>query len=499
MLLKVISGLFLASLTLIMCQVSSNAVEMGRYGTREDPFAAQMEDRIPRLLKMHKIPGAGIAVIRHGEIAWIRAFDNADARKTKKVSLNTVYRVESLSKPVTAWGVMKLAEDGYIELDRPVSQYLRTWNFPESAFDAEKITVRQLLSHSSGLGLGTIGDEYDPKGTIPGLLEHLNIEAVPVSSPGRSFLYSNPGYQVLELLIEELSGQNFSDFMKKEVLDPLKMETASFEWSEEYHHLLPDGHDTRGRMVPPYIYPGKASGGLFAGIEDMARFAIAGMTGIYFPDQGILRQQSVQEMYQPVVKANGLYGLVSDGYGLGFFSETLKTGETAVFQGGQGHGWMSHMHLIPEAGEGIVILTNSQRSWPFFAEILSNWSRWTGYSKPGMTILLIANRVLWGLTLILCVLVIIRVIRFARGLISGKRICNPFSISQRSSRLVKAFVGATIIAGTAYIFSLDYFFIFSVFPAASGWFILVFTMLAATLAAESLFPLREENIQQNHH
>src|SRR6056297_1272539 len=85
-----------------------------------------------------------------------------------------------------------------------------------------------------------------------------------------------------------------------------------------------------------------------------------------------------------------LFGLTTDGYWLGHFTETLSDGRHAVWHGGQGYGWMSHMHLVPDTGDGIVILSNSQRAWPLFAALLKDWSTGLGVAPVGMT------RVLWA-------------------------------------------------------------------------------------------------------
>ena len=91
--------------------------------------------------------------------------------------------------------------------------------------------------------------------------------------------------------------------------------------------------------VPPYVYPVKASGGLFAGVEDIARFVCAGMTGSYYADHTLLGPEGIRKLYTPEVDIPGLFGLVSDSYGFGHFIENLSDGRQAVwYGGGLGHG-----------------------------------------------------------------------------------------------------------------------------------------------------------------
>lgn len=147
--------------------------------------------------------------------------------------------------------------------------------------------------------------------------------------------------------------------------------------------------DLRGRAVAPYVYRGRASGGLHAAAADIARFATASMHG---SRQSVLSNAGVEALHRPVVAVGGLFGFAADGYGLGHFTETLSDGRRAVWHGGQGFGWMSHLHLVPASGDGIVIIADSQRAWPLFAVILREWSHDLGVDPVGMT------RVLWAET-----------------------------------------------------------------------------------------------------
>jgi len=97
-------------------------------------------------------------------------------------------------------------------------------------------------------------------------------------------------------------------------------------------------------------------------------------------------------LHRPVTHVGGLFAFAADGYALGHFTETLSDGRHAVWHGGRGDGWMSHMHLVPETGDGIVILSTSQRAWPRFAALLRDWSDSLGVAPVGMTRVLLAER-----------------------------------------------------------------------------------------------------------
>src|SRR5690606_829147 len=104
--------------------------------------------------------------------------------------------------------------------DAPIIKYFKNWNFPDSKISTEQVTVRQLLSHTGGLPLGDVFTIYSPYEKMPSLKEKLTIEAVLIREPGSAFSYSNTGYNLLELLIEEVTGQAFNEYMRQEILLP---------------------------------------------------------------------------------------------------------------------------------------------------------------------------------------------------------------------------------------------------------------------------------------
>jgi CubicO group peptidase (beta-lactamase class C family) len=96
--------------------------------------------------------------------------------------------------------------------------------------------------------------------------------------PGSAFAYSNLGYAILELLVEDVTGRPFDEYMRDQILLPLGMQDSGFTWDRGRHGTCPSGYDLRGRPVPPFLYPTRASGGLLSTLEDVGRFVAAGMT-----------------------------------------------------------------------------------------------------------------------------------------------------------------------------------------------------------------------------
>ena len=419
-----------------------------------DKYTLHLDQQVPALMDFYDIPGSSIALVKEGKLVWSKGYGLADVQTGRKLTKDTPMRVQSISKSITAWGVMKLVEQGKIELDAPIWQYFKSWHFPESEFSAKGVTIRQLLSHTGGLPLGDVFTIYSPHEEMPSLREKLTQEAVLVRELGSAFSYSNTGYNLLELLIEEVTGQAFGDYMRREILHPLGMNRSTFIWDEGFDPAVPVGYDLRGKPVPVYVYPEKASGGLFATAEDIAAFTIAGMKDAPH-DKQLISPESIEALHTPAAKEIGIYSLVFDAYGLGHYIETLPNGERAISHGGQGTGIMTHFHAIPETGDAIVILTNSQRSWPFISYLLRDWARWRGVESIGM------GRIIWGKYWLWAVI----------GLIWSAVILQVHNIMTRPKPLTIAQTIVAIIILIVLIWCINqkYLFLSSVFPIASKW------------------------------
>lgn len=480
-----------AVLGLLLLVISGGWGDARRPG--EDPgslgaFATHLSRRVPSLMRQYGVPGVCMALVRGGALVWSGAFGYADRERGRPMTVDAVFRVESISKSVTAWGVMKLVEQGLVGLDDPVQQYLGDWELPGSEYPWHEVTVRRLLSHTAGLALGTIGNEYAPQSRAPSLQEHLAHEARLVQAPGAGFLYSNPGFNLLELLIEGASGQDFAEYMADEVLNPLGMGEASFDWSERLRPLIPTAYDLQGKPVPFYVQPARAAGGLMADAEGIARFVGAAMTRHAFGGQAVLGQESLGTLHTPEAGVAGMYGVVADGYGFGHFVEELPDGRRAVWHGGQGHGWMTHFHAVPESGDGIVILTNSQRSWPLMAQVLSDWAAWSGLGSVKMgriTYAVTALRVLVGVVLLLALW---QVYRLGRDLRGGVRRWAPFARESWVLRLLEAVVGTGAIAALVWAAAQPYLAVAFVFPVTANRAGFAFFLLAVSLVASALLP-----------
>jgi CubicO group peptidase (beta-lactamase class C family) len=457
----------------------------------DKPFGeltAHLEQRIPVLMESYNIAGVAIALIEDGETAWVKAYGYADLEEGRKMTGDTYCRVQSISKSVTAWGVMKLVEQGRVDLDSPYRQYVTDWTFPGSPYAVEEITVKQLLSLSAGMPLGSVTQRYSPSEQVPSIRDVLSEEAVAFQEPGASFYYSNVSINLLELLIEEVSGRDFADYMQEEVLTPLGMDHSSFTWSKDFEPPVPNGYDLNNNPVPVYVYAGKASGGLFASAEDIARFVSAGMTGSYQKSHGVLKPETIEMLYLPRVEMTGFYALAFDYYGLGHLIEILPDGATAVSHGGQGAGIMTHFHSVPEDGKGIVILTNSQRSWPFIGYLLSDWADWAGYGSVGMGKIIWGKNILRVLVGLILFVALWQILSICKGLLSGRRkLTSPL----KNITLLRSlqFISSILLAATLlWAVTRPYLNITSLMPVVSVWLGYASLILALVLLTLALLP-----------
>lgn len=338
------------------------AAGMGAYmsgngGKRADiTLKDRLDSEIPKVMKESGVPGVAIMVI-DGDTSWTREYGYADKAGKKPVTADTVFQVGSVSKSLAAWGVMKLVEDGKIELDAPIDRYVKRWHLPESQYDSDGVTIRRLLSHTAGLSLHGYGG-VEPDKELATLEESLSGKTGGagdvriVLEPGTQFSYSGGGYTLLQLMIEEVSGKPFEKYMEDEILKPLGMDNSSFEWKEEIRPEVSKAYGVLGQTMPNYLYTEKAAAGLYTTAKDLAKFAAAGMSmsGDEPAGMGVLKADTVNSMEQDVSKAE---------YGLGYEVFSLSNGRKVVGHSGANRGWRAQYYIVPESKQGLVVLTNS--------------------------------------------------------------------------------------------------------------------------------------------
>ncbi|MFA9556698.1 serine hydrolase domain-containing protein [Evansella sp. AB-rgal1] len=370
---KAIISLILAIITIIPFFMNHNDLTKT---TDLDKLIKDVESNTEKMLSKYKIPGAAISVLEDGQVIWMGTFGYADIDANRKVDQNTVFQVASISKSVTALGVMKLVEDGLIHLDDPIENYITSWQLPKSEYDQKAITARGLLSHTSGLSVGGGYPGYKPNAQLPTLeqsLSGIGGGSKPVElekEPGARYSYSGGGYSLLQLMIEEITGVDFHIYLNEVVLEPLGMENSSFLWDDDLQEKTAKAYDGKLQLLPNYIFIEKAAAGLYTTIEDMNKFVIAEINS--FHKSEILEANTVQEMFTPILEVGGFQSFINDKTALGHFINHVNK-RIIVTHDGSNNGWKAHFSMEPQTRNGIIVLTNGNNGTYLLNELVSAW------------------------------------------------------------------------------------------------------------------------------
>ena len=197
----------------------------------------------------------------------------------KPVDRNTIFQVSSLSKFVSAVGIMKLIELGKIDLDTPVNRYLKRWHLPPSKFDNEQVTARRLLSHTAGLTdeLGYSG--FENRDSVQTLEESLTKakdadkgisgEVKVGIEPNTRWKYSGGGFTLLQLLVEETSGQSFNEFMTTNLFKPLNMNNSIYILEDSLKIKLCEFYNADKTLAPHFYYTSLSATSLYTSLSDL--------------------------------------------------------------------------------------------------------------------------------------------------------------------------------------------------------------------------------------
>jgi len=330
------------------------------------------------LLDSNNKGNAVFALIEDGKVRGIHALSVGEP-----VNADTVFQTASLSKWITAWGVMALVQEGKVDLDAPVSKYLTRWALPESHFDNNKVTVRRLLSHTAGLtdGLGYAG--FAPNTPVQSLDESLarTADASPGASgviqvgfePGSEWRYSGGGYAVLQLVIEEVSGESFEDFMQRAVFRPLGMTHSTYYWAPETGSTLATFYDVDSKPAPHFRFSAVAAVSLYTSVSDLTRFVQAHLPGKNGEPigRGVLSPAIIKEMWQPHASQFG-----EDIWGLGtiLYAGNNQGGFIVGHDGSNEPAINTAARLNPATGNGIVILETGSRL--LASRLAGDWVFW---------------------------------------------------------------------------------------------------------------------------
>jgi CubicO group peptidase (beta-lactamase class C family) len=292
-----------------------------------------------------------------------------------RIDRETLFALASLSKWVSAYSVMQLVQAGKVELDAPVSRYLKRWQLPKSEFDLDGVTVRRLLSHTAGLTDGLGFGDYGADEVIPTLEDSLRqprtssgTATIAVGrAPGSTWQYSGGGYLILQLMVEEVSGMSFAAWTQQAVFDPIGMHRASYAYIGALDNAS-KSYDGNGKLAPSYKYASAAATGLSASTSDLVRFAQAHMHAARVP---ALNQTNIDAMRQP---HGSKFGADIWGLGVMLYAPTARADHIYGHDGSNDPAINTALRINPDNGDAIIVLVTGN---PRLASAIAyEWTLW---------------------------------------------------------------------------------------------------------------------------
>lgn len=309
--------------------------------------------------------GLAVAVVRDGRLAWFHGHGVAEVATGEPVTEDTVFRVGSLTKTITAVAVMQLWERGLVDLDAPANDYLTTFRLSPVRQGLQPATLRHLLTHTGGVGYWrrlsdllrpALGSGVRATRVLP-LGDYYHQGLPQEIQPGTKWAYSNHGFAALGQIVEDITGQTLADYTREHVFDPLGMHRTDLLRSDHVRPGLATGYVVGPRGLKPvadYEVPTLGGGGLYSSAADMGRYVASLLKGGAADRRPLLKPSTVAMMFQP----HFLPDPRVPGAGLGF-SLGSEGGHRTVAKDGVLSGFLADLALAPDEGIGVVVLTNT--------------------------------------------------------------------------------------------------------------------------------------------
>lgn len=352
-----------------------------------------LDERVIDFINKYALSGMGVGIVQNGKLIYAKGFGLANAKTNAPITTQTNFRIASISKTFTAIAVMQLWEQGIFKLDDPVNNYLTSFKILHPDPNAPQVTIRHLLTHTSGIGeMRSSQDlvksmlfgelmENEYKNRVPPLAEYYNGVLVPDVYPDMKWAYANNGFGALGQLVEDVSGMPFSDYMVKNIFDPLGMPHSDFILSDRVKDQLAQGYTMKkGRLVPvDYVeFPERAAGTVMSSVEEMGNYLAALMNGGSNEFGSVLRPETLKKMMTVFYQEHPNLGAM----GLGFPLENLD-GHWAAWHGGALSGFNSALWVAPDDKLGVFMSANSNTRiiYHFGKDVLRSLLGLPGYEK----------------------------------------------------------------------------------------------------------------------
>lgn len=337
----------------------------------------QIDELTERTLKAFDVPGIAVAVVKDGKVIHAKGYGVRSLKTREKVDENTLFGIASNSKAFTAASLGMLMDEGKLKWDDKVIDYIPEFRM-YNAYVTEEFTIRDLLTHRSGLGLGAGDLMFWPDSsdfTMKDIIYNLRY-LKPVSGFRTKYDYDNLLYMVAGEVIERVSGKSYEEFVEERIMKPLQMTHSAGTWSrvKDKSNAI-DAHapvNGKVQVIPRDMFRfGNSAGGINSSVADMSKWVIMQLNeGKYGDGKQLFSKRVHREMWTPQtiipVTASPPYNTHFSAYGLGWFLSDVKGYKQATHTGGLG-GMVTQVTLLPELQLGIIVFTNQQSGAAFNA------------------------------------------------------------------------------------------------------------------------------------
>lgn len=361
--------MLLASLILSACQ-PIQPVAPEQTPVLDSSTINQIESMVKTIMDKNHTPGAAVGIVKDGKLVYAEGFGVSELGTQTPVTPESIFFMASIAKSVTGMAIMQLVEEGKIDLDAPVTKYLPYFTLADPS--ARAITIRQLLSHTSGMAdYGDLmADFTNPDNpTDDGVLENYVRSFVDESllfSPGKDWSYSNSGFDTLGDVVAKVSGQSYEAYVQEHILTPLGMKDSTFLLGEVDPTALVAPHtwDADGNPLTQDFYPYLRKHGpaatFFSNVRDMVRFTVANMNHGEFNGVRVLSSAAYDEMWAPQAASTWaeMFGPQVNNYGLGWWVGTFHDQLTIGNYGAEA-GFQSHLGIFPDQNFAVIAMVNA--------------------------------------------------------------------------------------------------------------------------------------------
>jgi len=368
-------------LSFVLLSLSCSSLHPDRPVFKKGDFpaaTASLDTIIRNNLKRHRIPGAAVALVHEGRVIFSRCYGYADTEKKVPITEDTYFMAGSLTKSFTALAVLKLIEQGKIDPNANIKNYIPDFSIRTLYEGEAPITVNHLLTHTSGLMVdyyvhSTDGKKY----SNTDLLSQLRKEYL-CFKPGSACKYSNIGYRLLGMMIEQVTEERFESYLEKEVFKPLGLNNSSFDYTVDMALHMSKGHngDTEMSRVDN---EDKSASGLFSTLRDLTAFLKFLSSRTNQLRGGINNSKIIDSIIKNADPTIDTFYDSKNIYSSGWYlnSYQFKGIHTVLSSSGNINGFSTAMTYIPEERLGIIILTNSSLGWKANMDIIARGLRGT--------------------------------------------------------------------------------------------------------------------------